>query len=114
MDSLSPVLGGEGWGEGRPAALPGTIRAARRKRRPRPPLTLALSPAYRGEGKARRAAVDQVALAANSACSLSLRAPPVVSGAVEDLPAPPAGWASSRLALRFSVRRTALPTRWRR
>src|SRR5207247_4574736 len=40
--SLSPVLGGEGRGEGL------FLRAEKR-----PPLTLTLSPAYRGEGRTR-------------------------------------------------------------
>ena len=39
--SLSPVLGGEGWGEG----LSGELRYLQL-----PPLTPALSPEYRGEG----------------------------------------------------------------
>src|SRR6185437_10419285 len=39
--SLSPVLGGEGWGEG---------PFSRRTQLDKPPLTPALSPEYRGEG----------------------------------------------------------------
>ena len=43
-DSLSPVIRGEGWGEG-PVAYERRSTVVRRR-----PLSPALSPAYRGEG----------------------------------------------------------------